>query len=117
MIWFFMGFIFGIVISTVAIFSYVLYRTRKFNQKIEDVAKKIKDTAVEINQQSENLQKLGSLKYRLGEVAKLTEKQQELMAAHSLPSANSLHSRYKNQMNSQLKALEEQKLAIFQSAY
>jgi hypothetical protein len=60
-------------------------------------------------------QQIESYKDRLVKVQEITAKQLELSDLVSQPSKNSLHSKYKNGINQEIKTLEEEKSAILKS--
>ena len=95
------------------------YRRYKLYQQLkaasEELQKSFRSGSDQLEKNAKDLQMLGSIKYRLKQVADLEEKQQQLYSDHSLPSKNSLHSRFKNKMSDQLKGLQDQKMTIFQS--
>src|SRR6185369_8368026 len=70
--------------------------------------KKIKDAIKDI-------ELVGSIKYRFAQVTEITSRQMDLISSVDRPSASAAHSRHKNSIAGELKALEQQKIDIFKS--
>ncbi len=62
-----------------------------------------------------DIELMGSVKYRFTKVNEITEQQLNLIGRAERPSASAAHSRSKNDIVGQIKALEEEKISIFRS--
>ncbi len=78
---------------------------------VRDTPKKTKD----MNKLIDDIEKVGSIKYRFKQAQDIADVQLELLARVSRPNASASHSRYKNDIVGQLKDLERQKMDIFRS--
>lgn len=63
----------------------------------------------------EDIELLGSIKYRMKLVNELTTSQMDLIGQLDRPAASATHARHKNSIIAQLKEIEEQKTDIFRS--
>lgn len=98
---FFLGMVAGALVLLAALLSYSGELSKK-----EDVA--LKKTLKDI-------ELMGSVKYRFSKVNEITEQQLALISRAERPSASAAHSRSKNDIVGQIKALEEEKISIFRS--
>jgi hypothetical protein len=62
-----------------------------------------------------DIELMGSVKYRFTKVNEITEQQLNLISRAERPSASAAHSRSKNDIIGQIKALEEEKMVLFRS--
>jgi hypothetical protein len=87
---------------------YKLYkRGKKLNQELAQLDKEMS------NLPPRHMTK--SVLERLKKAGECTQEQNAIAAQHSMPSSNALHSKYKNQLASRFKQLEEEKLEILRS--
>lgn len=56
-----------------------------------------------------------SVSERLAKVQKLADQQLDMLATMKQPSKNALHSQYKNQLGSEIRKIEDEKLAVLKS--
>jgi hypothetical protein len=106
-VWFVVGFFAGIL----SVIMYVLMKLRSLDKK----AKKLnsKTQASSNDKASNKLTK--SAKDRLIKAFEITERQLTIMGALDSPQSGPLHGKYKNTLNSELKALEQEKMDILKS--
>jgi hypothetical protein len=106
---FLLGFVLGMLVSSVIFVGYGYYTLRKM--------KKLKDKILDDlkNKLTEQDSKRDSIIARLKQAQAITEQQLDIRAATDEPSKNALHSRYKNGLIGDIKKLEEEKIAILKS--
>lgn len=98
------GFILGICFTLVVmgiLGAHLENKDRTDNKAVRDA---IKDVEL-----------IGSIKYRFAKVTEITERQMQLISNTERPSASAAHSRHKNSIMGELKALEQEKIEIFKS--
>lgn len=90
-----------------AVLGYWLLRRdrKKLELKVQEETKRRKDEKT----------KYAQVKPRLERAAEITQRQAEIMLEVEQPSKNSLHSRYKNDLISEARKLEEEKRSLLQS--
>lgn len=99
------GFLSGV--ATVLLVSYIVVRSER---------NKLKKEAEQIKLKQEDLKKKYEIvRPRLKQVADISNKQLELYAQTQEPSKNSLHSKWKNDIISEIKELEKEKRSILRS--
>lgn len=98
---FFYGFVLGVVVASIV---WMIVLSDLEQRKKIDSKKLYRD-----------IELIGSVKYRFTKVNEITEKQLELVSRTDRPSASAAHSRNKNNIVSEIKALEEEKMDIFRS--
>lgn len=99
MMLFFVGVVFGIILTLVgAIIA-----------AVSEDAKKLKQTKQELKAKIEVQDKV---KPKLERIAEITEEQLQIKANSEMPSKNASHSRYKNGLISRFKALDEEKTKL-----
>jgi hypothetical protein len=98
---FFIGFCLGIGCTLVAGMIWGSHITKDEKQSTDKLIK--------------NIELMGSVKYRFTRVNEITEQQLNLIGRAERPSASAAHSRSKNDIVGQIKALEEEKIEIFRS--
>ena len=96
----FLAFLLGIV-ATTAVLWIITGSSKNDKRRVRDAIK--------------DIELIGSVKYRFTKVTEITERQMDLIASTERPSANASHSRHKNSILGELKALEQEKIDIFKS--
>lgn len=92
-----------------AVCAYGLYRLRKFDQERQKFAQEIAKTAKVV------AEKTRSAKARLDRAFEICEEQFNILSGMEGPQSGPLHGKHKQQMNAELKRLEEEKMTIFRS--
>jgi len=103
------GFFLGIVTTITMFMIYALVTVRKLKATKKNIVDELRKKLDEQDGKRE------SIIIRLKKAQAITEQQLDIRAATDQPSKNALHSRYKNGLISDIKKLEEEKLAILQS--
>ncbi len=98
---FFLGIVAGAAVTTLAGLIYGTSLAKQEDVKVKEAMK--------------NVELLGSVKYRFTKVNEITEAQLNLINQAERPSASASHSKHKNDIVGQIKALEEEKIEIFRS--
>lgn len=96
----------GFGLGVIGTIAYGIYRVRQLSV----VAKKLRDSK---EKEGETL--AASVTERLSQVQKMTQAQFALLAQIDEPSKNALHSKYKNNLSSEIKQIEEEKASILKS--
>lgn len=73
------------------------------------------DNETDLKDTIKDIELMGSVKYRFTRVTEITDRQLELVTRAERPSASAAHSRHKNSIIGELKALEQEKIEIFRS--
>jgi len=76
---------------------------------------KEKDGKKAVRDAIKDIELIGSIKYRFTKVSEITDRQMQLISSTERPSASAAHSRHKNSIVGELKALEQEKIEIFKS--
>ena len=125
MIYFSLGLIAGVVLSVSYAF-YIAYRTKvKLEEKVKALKEKLNANA-SLSEDAKNkedlLQELlntrddvRSIRDRLAKAQEITRQQLDLRDQASQPSKNSMHSKWKNGLISEINSLEEEKRSILES--
>jgi hypothetical protein len=125
MIYFSLGLIAGVVLSVCYAF-YIAYRTKvKLEEKVKALKEKLNANA-SLSEDAKNkedlLQELlntrddvRSIRDRLAKAQEITRQQLDLRDQASQPSKNSMHSKWKNGLISEINSLEEEKRSILES--
>lgn len=99
----------GYTLGVASILAYGLYMLRKYDKKrqkfAEVLAKEAKDIAV----------KAESARDRINKAFDISQQQFDIMSGMEGPQSGPLHGKHKQTMNSELKRLEEEKIAILKS--
>lgn len=106
-LWFIAGIAVGVIILLLfALHLYVKTSSKKTlnNLTSASIKKLAKDPAL-----------LESVKARMDTIISIAEKQETLMVSATTPSASASHSKYKNTIIRELKALEQEKMRLFKS--
>ena len=99
----------GTVFGCVFIMCYCYYKINKIKKVKEDLLSKIKTKATELNK------KESSIKDRLVKASAIAQTQMAIRAQLEMPSKNSLDSKYKNGLVSELQDLEQHKLDLLRT--
>lgn len=99
------GFLMGLVVSFIVT---IYLTTRALNKQDQEDRE-------DIHELMEKMELIGSVKYRYKKIEEITDKQLDLVSRVDRPSASAAHSRYKNDIVGQLKALEDEKVDIMRS--
>lgn len=102
-------FIFGFFTGVAAICTYALYKLRQYDKSREKFAKELSKTAKEITDKTK------SARERLDRAFEICEEQFDILSGMEGPQSGPLHGKHKQQMNIELKRLEEEKMTIFRS--
>jgi hypothetical protein len=106
----FFGFILGVICCIVVGIIFVTRELKKLEQTkknlLEEIAKKRVDAADE---------KVKGFRDRFLKVDELTKQQLAMLGQLDQPSKNALHSRWKNDINQEIKLMEEEKMDILRS--
>jgi hypothetical protein len=103
------GFFLGIVATITGFMLYAMITVRKLKAAKKNIVDELRKKLDEQDAKRE------SIIARLKQAQAITEQQLDIRAATDQPSKNALHSRYKNGLISDIKKLEEEKIAILQS--
>lgn len=106
---FLVGFFAGMISAALLFAGYGYYQLTRMKKVKNNVLDEIKKKLTEQDA------KRASIIERLKRAQAITEQQLDIRDATDLPSKNALHSRYKNGLISDIKKLEEEKIAILQS--
>lgn len=101
-------FVLGLITAVLSVMAWGFIRLRKLNNKVKSVADNLssKLTGPKMTK---------SVKDRLSKSFDITERQIGLLGALDMPQSGPLHGKHKNQIVSELKALEEEKMSILKS--
>lgn len=106
---FFLGFILGLIAAASLFIGYGVYTLNKLKKIKTKLTEELKS---KLEGQDD---KRASIIARLKQAQAITEQQLDIRDATDQPSKNALHSRYKNGLVSDIKKLEEEKIAILKS--
>ena len=106
------GFFIGIAFSIALIILFSIYGVSRVALVIKAVSEIIKDDNLKAKEQGILI---GSVNYRFKHLDQLTKKQLNLAAKLDSPNKGSSHSKWKNDLVSELNAIENEKRVIFQS--
>lgn len=107
----------GVLLGAIGLLSVGYYLTQKHRNKakknLNDALEALKKKAQEQLAQDKIYDE--KVRGRLDRATDISMQQAEIMAQLQMPSKNSLHSKYKNQLVAEIKSLEEEKCAILKS--
>lgn len=106
-------FFLGVIVGSTATIIYGLFQVKKAKVQLD---KAREDFLGELEKETEKLKvNMKSVTDRLNQAQAITNQQLELLGQIDQPSKNALHSRYKNELNAEVRKLEEDKLMILNS--
>jgi hypothetical protein len=105
----FLGFMVGSIFTLMLISGYVYIKANQLIKKAKAASNDLKDKLLN------NSELYEKVKDRLKRLSDITQRELEIMGSMSYPSANATHSRHKNSLVSEAKALQEEKIAIMRS--
>lgn len=110
------SFLMGVLTGAGLVVAYGTYQMIQLKKNKSELIGKLKDKLSELKtDQQKEIEKGQSIKDRLMMASRLADAQMEIRAQAEMPSKNSLHSRYKNGLVSQINELEAEKLSILRS--
>jgi ribosome-binding ATPase YchF (GTP1/OBG family) len=102
-------FMLGFVSSLITFTAYGWHRLKKTEKAKKTFLEELKKRADEIEKS------MAPVKDKMARVQEITKQQMDLLGMVDQPSKNSLHSKWKNGLNSQIRQLEEEKMEILKS--
>jgi|GEM_PF-7021695 len=106
---FLLGFFAGLVAATALIIGYGVYKFRQLSKTRNKIIGELQKSAEEAEKRLKNVTE------RLNQAREITEKQFALLRQIDQPSKNALHSKWKNDLNHELRKLEEEKNELLRS--
>lgn len=106
---FLLGFVAGLITAVFLIIGYGVYKYKQLTKARDKIIGELQKSATEIEKGLKNVTA------RLNRVREITEHQMNLLGQIDQPSKNALHSKYKNDLNHEVKKLEEEKNKILKS--
>lgn len=103
------AFVLGFLCGIFTLIAYGLYRVKKYDKKVKNFIESLKKLTTE---KSKSMQ---SIKKRLDQAFDITDRQLAIMGMLDMPQTSASHGKYKNQLVSELKQLEEEKMGILKS--
>ena len=104
-------FVIGFFVGILSVMTYILFKLTALSKKTKNLSNKAQTGSSD----KTNNKLTKSAKDRLIKAFEITERQLTIMGALDSPQSGPLHGKYKNTLNSELKALEQEKMDILKS--
>lgn len=102
-------FMLGFLTGTGSVIAYGMYSLKKITKHKDALSRQAEQT------QKTKEMLVASIKDRLTKAHEMTQKQFDLLAELDMPSKNSLHSKWKNQISREVRLLEDEKVSLLKS--
>lgn len=106
---FILGFFAGLLTATIIIVGYGMYKLRQLSKARDKIIGELQKSAQDAEKSLKNVTE------RLNKAREITEKQLGLLGQIDQPSKNALHSKWKNDLNHEVRKLEDEKNEILRS--